>query len=335
MSDASRPEARVAVVIPCLNEAAAIGGVVRAFQAALPDAAIHVFDNASTDETGARARAAGALVHRVPLRGKGHVVRRMFADVEADLYVLVDGDGTYDAAASPLMIETLRANGLDMVNAARVHAATEAYRPGHVLGNRMLSGMVAMLFGDRLDDLLSGYRVFSRRFVKSFPAASSGFEIETELTVHALSLSMPLGELETAYGARLEGSESKLRTFRDGARIARTIMLLLERERPLTFFGGIALVLLASALGLALPLLPVWIATGLVPRLPTAMLATGLVVLCSLSVVCGLLLDSVTRSRREARHLVYLQMAGPTQARAADAPRAASDDRTRADVAAE
>ncbi len=335
MSDADSSEPSVAVVIPCLNEAAAIGSVVRAFQEALPGAAIHVFDNASTDETGARAGAAGAFVHRVPLRGKGHVVRRMFADVDADLYVLVDGDGTYDATAAPRMIETLRANGLDMVNAARVHVATEAFRPGHVLGNRMLSGMVAMLFGDRLDDLLSGYRVFSRRFVKSFPAASSGFEIETELTVHALGLSMPLGEIETPYGARVAGSESKLRTVRDGLRIARTIMLLLERERPFTFFGGIALVMLASAVGLALPLLPVWIATGLVPRLPTAMLATGLVVLCSLSIVCGLVLDSVTRSRREARHLVYLQMAAPAQTRAGASSRVVSDDRARTDVAAE
>ncbi len=321
---------RVAVIIPCLNEAMSIAGVVRSFRASLPDAAIHVFDNASTDDTGVRARDEGAFVHRVPLRGKGHVVRRMFADVDADLYVLVDGDGTYDAASAPSMIETLRANGLDMVNGARVHTAEEAYRPGHVLGNRALSTMVAALFGDRLDDLLSGYRVFSRRYVKSFPASSSGFEIETELTVHALSLSMPLGEVETPYGARMEGSVSKLRTFRDGVRIARTIMLLLERERPFTFFGGIALLLLACAFGLALPLLPTWIATGLVPRLPTALLATGLVVLSSLSVVSGLVLDSVTRSRRETRHLAYLQLPGPVTPPIA----LQSVDRARADVAA-
>ena len=302
---------RVAVMIPCLDEAASIGAVVHAFRAALPAAAIHVFDNNSTDATARLARDAGARVHPVPLQGKGHVVRRMFADIEADLYLLVDGDGTYDAGAAPAMIALMRDGGLDMVNGARVHADSAAYRRGHVAGNKALSTMVATLFGDRLRDLLSGYRVFSRRFVKSFPASSSGFEIETELTVHALSLSMPLGEIDTEYGARPEGSASKLRTFRDGFRIARTIVLLVEQERPLAFFGAIALALLAGALGLALPLLPTWIATGLVPRLPTALLATGLVMLACLSTVCGLVLNSVTRSRLEARHLAYLATPGP------------------------
>ena len=298
--------ARIAVLIPCYNEAAAIGGVVAGFRAALPGAAIHVFDNNSTDETLAVARAAGAAVTTVGLQGKGHVVRRMFADVEADIYLLVDGDGTYDAAAAPRLIDALTAGSLDMVNAARIHAETDAYRPGHVTGNRVLTGLVAAIFGRQLTDMLSGYRAFSRRFVKSFPALSEGFEIETELTVHALELRMPVGEIRTAYGARPAGSASKLRTYRDGVRILRTIVGLVKQERPLAFFSWSGVLLLLAGLAWGLPVVLEFLRTGLVPRLPSAVLATGLVGLAFLAFACGLILDSVTRGRREARHIAYL-----------------------------
>ncbi len=306
-----RPE-RVAVLIPCYNEASAIETVVRGFRATLPAAAIHVFDNNSNDGTAAVARAAGALVHNAPLQGKGHVVRRMFADVEADLYLLVDGDGTYDPAAAPAMIDALLSDGLDMVNAARVHDDSGAYRRGHVTGNQVLTGLVSLIFGNRLTDILSGYRAFSRRFVKSFPALSAGFEIETELTVHALSLNMPIGELPTRYGARPEGSASKLRTYRDGIRILRTILVLAKQEKPLALFSIAAALLIAAALICGIPVLLDYARTGLVPRLPSAVLATGLVVLGFLSLVCGLVLDSVTRGRLEARHMAYLTIPGPS-----------------------
>ena len=297
---------RVAVLIPCYNEAAAIGGVVTGFRAALPHAAIHVFDNNSTDDTAAVAAAAGAAVATVELQGKGHVVRRMFADVDADIYLLVDGDGTYDAAAAPRLVEALTTSGLDMVNAARNHAQTDAYRPGHLLGNRVLTGLVAAIFGRRLTDMLSGYRAFSRRFVKSFPALSEGFEIETELTVHALELRMPVGEIQTAYGARPAGSASKLRTYRDGVRILRTIVGLVKQERPLAFFSWCGLALLLAGLAWGVPVVLEFLRTGLVPRLPSAVLATGLVGLAFLAFACGLILDSVARGRREARHIAYL-----------------------------
>ncbi len=297
---------RVAVLIPCYNEAAAIGGVVTGFRAALPHAAIHVFDNNSTDDTAAVAAAAGAAVATVELQGKGHVVRRMFADVDADIYLLVDGDGTYDAAAAPRLVEALTTGGLDMVNAARNHAQTDAYRPGHLLGNRVLTGLVAAIFGRRLTDMLSGYRAFSRRFVKSFPALSEGFEIETELTVHALELRMPVGEIQTAYGARPPGSASKLRTYRDGVRILRTIVGLVKQERPLAFFSWCGLALLLAGLAWGVPVVLEFLRTGLVPRLPSAVLATGLVGLAFLAFACGLILDSVARGRREARHIAYL-----------------------------
>ena len=297
---------RVAVLIPCYNEAAAIGGVVTGFRAALPGAAIHVFDNNSNDDTLAVARAAGAAVATVELQGKGHVVRRMFADVDADIYLLVDGDGTYDATAAPRLVEALTAGALDMVNAARIHAETDAYRPGHVTGNRVLTGLVAAIFGRQLTDMLSGYRAFSRRFVKSFPALSEGFEIETELTVHALELRMPVGEIRTAYGARPAGSASKLRTYRDGVRILRTIVSLVKQERPLAFFSWCGLVLLLAGLAWGVPVVLDFLHTGLVPRLPSAVLATGLVGLAFLAFACGLILDSVARGRREARHIAYL-----------------------------
>lgn len=300
---------RRAVVIPCFNEATTIGDVVRSFRAALPDASIHVFDNNSSDGTAAVARAAGARIHQVRLQGKGHVVRRMFADVEADTYVLVDGDGTYDAAAAPRLVGALESGGLDMVNASRVHEARAAYRRGHVAGNRVLTFLVARLFGDRLGDLLSGYRAFSRRFVKSFPALSGGFEIETELSVHALALNMPIGEIATAYGARPSGSESKLNTWRDGARILRAIVVLAKQEKPLLFFTAIGAGLLAASLGIGLPVVLGFLRTGLVPRLPSAVLATGLAILSFLSFACGLILDSVTRGRLEARHMAYLAIA--------------------------
>ena len=309
---------RLAVLIPCYNEEAAIAGVVAAFRAALPSAAIHVFDNNSGDATVAVALAAGAVVSRVALQGKGHVVRRMFADVDADIYLLVDGDGTYDATASPLLVAALLDGGLDMVNAARVQVGELAYRRFHVTGNRVLTGLVAAIFGSELTDMLSGYRAFSRRFVKSFPALSEGFEIETELTVHALELRMPVGEIRTAYGARGEGSASKLRTYRDGVRILRTIVGLVKQERPLALFCWCGVLLGLASLLFGVPVVLGFLRTGLVPRLPSAVLATGLMMLAFLSFACGLILDSVTRGRREARHMAYLMI--PATGHAPDPP---------------
>ena len=299
---------RVAVLVPCHNEAVAIGSVVRDFRAALPGATVYVYDNNSTDDTGAVASAAGAVVVNEPLQGKGNVVRRMFADIEADVYVLVDGDGTYDASAAPSLVHALVASQLDMVNALRVENAKGAYRPGHRFGNRLLTSMVTTIFGRRMRDMLSGYRAFSRRFVKSFPALSAGFEIETELTVHALELRMPIAEIPTQYAERPAGSTSKLRTYRDGARILRTIAVLVKEERPLQFFSLGGLVLALAAVVLVVPLYRVYMETGLVPRLPTAVLATGLMLLAFLSVTCGLVLDTVTRGRRELKRLHYLQV---------------------------
>jgi len=298
--------ARIAVLIPCYNEQAAVPAVIRAFQAALPGAAIHVYDNNSTDGTVAVARAAGASVRTERLQGKGNVIRRMFADIEADVYVLVDGDDTYDASTAPDMVAMLLRDQLDMVNGARVSDIQAAYRPGHRLGNAVLTGLVTRIFGDRVSDMLSGYRVFSRRFVKSFPALSGGFETETEFTVHALELRMPIGEVPTPYKERPAGSESKLRTYSDGFRILRTIVLLVKEERPLPFFAAIGAVLLLLALLVAAPILAEFVRTGLVPRLPTAVLATGLVLLSFLSLTCGLILDSVTRGRKELKRLSYL-----------------------------
>ena len=301
------PEApRLAVLIPCYNEAATIAGVVEGFRAALPDATIYVYDNNSRDETAARAAAAGAVVRREMLQGKGYVVRRMFADVEADIYVLVDGDGTYDPAAAATMVGRLLSEGLDMVTGTRVSDLAEAYRPGHRFGNRLLTGMVQAVFGNRVSDMLSGYRVFSRRFVKSFPGLAAGFEIETELTVHALELRMALGEVPTAYGARPEGSVSKLNTYRDGFRILRTILMLVKEERPLQFFSLCAGVFLLAGLALGLPVVVTFFQTGLVPRLPTAVLAAAFVLLAFLAFALALLLDSVAHGRREMKRLMYL-----------------------------
>ena len=300
------PAPRLAVLVPCYNEAVTIQTVVQDFRAALPDATVYVYDNNSTDATQALGRAAGAVVRTETQQGKGNVIRRMFADIEADAYVLVDGDATYDAASAPEMVRTLLEGGLDMVNGARVSEAAAAYRPGHRFGNQVLTGIVRSIFGTRISDMLSGYRVFSRRFVKSFPALSTGFETETEFSVHALELSMPIGEVPTPYRERPAGSTSKLNTWLDGFRILRTILLLVKEERPLQFFSAAAGVLILLALLVAVPVFVVYFRTGLVPRLPTAVLATGLTLLGFLAFACGLILDSVARGRKELKRLAYL-----------------------------
>jgi glycosyltransferase involved in cell wall biosynthesis len=308
MPDAAGQPLRVAVILPCYNEEAAIGSTVAAFRAALPGAAVYVYDNNSSDRTLPFAEAAGAIVRRERMQGKGHVVRRMFADVDADIYVMADGDATYDAAAAPAMIRQLLDERLDMIVGARESEVKAAYRRGHRLGNALLTGILARIFGRTFSDILSGYRVFSRRFVKSFPVLSTGFEIETEISVHALELNMPVGEVVTRYAARPEGSESKLSTFRDGWRILKTILELFRIERPVLFFGAIGLVLAALAVALAVPLAVTYLQTGLVPRFPTAILSTGLVILAVLNVFCGLILDTVVRGRREMRRLAYLAL---------------------------
>jgi len=302
---------RIAVLLPCYNEEAAIAATVAGFKAALPGAAIFVYDNNSSDRTVAIARQSGAIVRTEKQQGKGHVVRRMFADIEADVYVMADGDLTYDPKSAPAMVDMLMAEELDMVVGTRRHEAKEAYRGGHVLGNRLFTGLLSGLFGRSFSDIFSGYRIFSRRFVKSFPVLSSGFEIETEMSVHALELRMPVGEVETAYGARPQGSESKLSTFRDGWRILKTIATLYRIERPVLFFGSIGALLLIAAILLSIPLVITYLDTGLVPRFPTAILATGLVIIAVLCFFAGLILDTVTRGRREMRRLAYLAVPGP------------------------
>jgi hypothetical protein len=295
----------VAVLIPCYNEAATIGDVVKAFRAVLPAARIYCYDNNSWDNTALIAREAGAIVRREPLQGKGHVVRRMFSDIEADVYLMVDGDATYDATAAPRMISRLIETQADMVVGARITSEKAAYRPGHRLGNRMLTGMVAWVFGDRITDMLSGYRAFSRRFVKSYPALASGFETETELTVHALELDMITSEIQTAYGARPVGSVSKLSTIKDGFRILTTIGRLLRDERPLMFFGVMSAMIMLTAFGLAAPLMVEYLNTGLVPRFPTAILCGTLAVLSCISLMSGVILETVALGRREMRRLAY------------------------------
>lgn len=301
----------IAVLLPCYNEEAAIAQTVAGFRAALPGATIYVYDNNSSDRTVEVARAAGAVVRTERIQGKGAVVRRMFADVDADVYVMADGDATYDAASAPRLVDRLIDDQLDMVVAARVEDAATAYRRGHRFGNAVLTGMLTRLFGRSFTDILSGYRVFSRRFVKSFPVLSVGFEIETEISVHALELKMPLGEVETPYFARPDGSESKLSTYRDGWRIVRTIGTLYRIERPLWFFGAIGALLATLAVALAVPLAMTYMHTGLVPRLPTAVLVTGLMILAALSGFAGLILDTVVRGRREMRRLAYLAQPAP------------------------
>lgn len=302
----------VAVVIPCYNEAAAIAKVIDDFRAALPQAQIHAFDNNSTDNTAAIAAAAGAHVHRVPMQGKGHVVRRMFADVDADIYVMVDGDDTYAAVAASAMIENLTEARLDMVVGVREPISSDVHRPGHAFGNALLSGFLSLLFGRACADILSGYRVFSRRFVKSFPVLSSGFEIETELTVHALELRLPVQEYPTAFKERPPGSASKLNTFRDGFRILFTMLRLFSAERPLLFYSLYAAGLALISIVLAVPIVLTYAHTGLVPRFPTAILSTGLMLLAALSFFSGIILDTVTRGRREMRLLAYLAQPPPT-----------------------
>ncbi|GGC54325.1 glycosyltransferase family 2 protein [Chelatococcus reniformis] len=301
---AARP--RIAVLVPCFNEAAAIGKVVRDFGTHLPDAAIYVYDNNSTDDTAAIARAAGAIVRREPRQGKGYVVRRMFADVEADVYILVDGDDTYDAGAAPDLVARLLAERADFVNAARDAADGAAYRRGHRWGNRLLSGIVQSVFGRQFEDMLSGYKVLSRRFVKSFPATSGGFETETELAIHCLELRMPSLELRARYKERPENSESKLRTVRDGTRILWLIARLVKDERPLLFFGTAGLLAVIAGIVIGVPVIYEFLETHLVPRLPTAVLATSLVLVGVLSIAAGLILDMVTKTRHNMMRLAYL-----------------------------
>ncbi|MCP3380970.1 MULTISPECIES: glycosyltransferase family 2 protein [unclassified Bradyrhizobium] len=302
---------RIAVLVPCYNEEAAVATVVADFRKALPAAEIFVYDNNSRDSTAAVAREAGAIVRSERRQGKGHVVRRMFADVEADIYVLVDGDATYDAPSAPRMIDKLLEEHLDMVVGLRIDQSQAAYRLGHRTGNRMLTGFLSSTFGHAFKDILSGYRVFSRRFVKSFPVLSDGFEIETELAVYALELSLPVAEVETPYYARPEGSFSKLNTWRDGFRILGTMLKLYRSERPLRFFTVIGILLALAAIILAIPIVVTFIETGLVPRLPTAVLSMGLTIVAMLSVSSGLVLDTVTRGRREMKMLAYLSQPAP------------------------
>jgi hypothetical protein len=305
----SRPaDLSIAVLIPCYNEELAVAKVIEGFHAALPNAAILVYDNNSTDRTRQVASGAGAAVRNEVLQGKGHVVRRMFADVEADIYVLVDGDDTYEPAAAAAMVRQLVENQLDMVTAVRHSTENDAFRAGHRIGNRVLSSLVCRVFGNRISDVLSGYRVFSRRFVKSFPALAGGFETETEFTIHALELRMPIGEVATPYRCRTAGSRSKLHTVSDGLRILRTILMLVKQERPLQTFGLTGVALLMISLMLAFPVVLQFLHSGQVPRLPTALLATGLMLASSLSFVCGLVLEQVTRGRQELKRLAYLSI---------------------------
>jgi glycosyltransferase involved in cell wall biosynthesis len=297
---------RIAVLVPCYNEEAAVAAVVNGFRQALPTATVYVYDNNSRDRTVAVAREAGAEVRSERRQGKGHVVRRMFADIDADVYVLVDGDATYDAPSAPRMIERLLGEHLDMVVGLRVDQEQAAYRMGHRTGNWMLTRFLAEVFGQAFKDILSGYRVFSRRFVKSFPVLSDGFEIETELSVHALELALPVAEVETPYYARPEGSVSKLNTWRDGFRILNTILKLYRSEKPLRFFAAIGIFLALLSIGFAIPVFVTFVETGLVPRLPTAVLSMGLMIVALLSVSSGLVLDTVTRGRREMKLLAYL-----------------------------
>jgi glycosyltransferase involved in cell wall biosynthesis len=305
----------VAILVPCYNEERAVAKVVADFRAALPEATIYVYDNNSTDNTAEAARGAGAVVRSEPHQGKGYVVRRMFNDIEADVYVLVDGDATYHAPSASAMIAKLVGERLDMVVASRVDRDDAAYRRGHRAGNRLLTGFVTHIFGPAFTDTLSGYRVFSRRFVKSFPILSGGFEIETELTIHALELELPVGEIATPYYSRLSGSASKLSTWHDGFRILWTVLKLYRAERPLSLFGAFGIALAIMSIGLAIPIFITYVQEGVVPRLPTAVLSTGLMLLAFLSIACGLILDTVTRGRREAKLIAYLALRAPGEER--------------------
>lgn len=300
----------ISVLIPSYNEEAGIENVIEGFRHAISSAEIFVYDNNSSDRTAEKAEKMGAIVRQEFRQGKGYVVRRMFADIDSDVYILVDGDDTYDPKIAQTLVEILIANGLDMINCARVPTTTTAYRPGHKFGNSLLSGIVKVMFGSQFQDMLSGYRVFSHRFVKSFPVMATGFEIETELTIHALALEMPSMEIPCNFQNRLEGSESKLHTFSDGFRILITICNLLRQERPLAVFSTASLILFVSSLILGYPIIDTYLETGLVPRLPTAVLAMGLALGGLLSMACGLILDTVTRGRQEAKRLAYLSIPG-------------------------
>ena len=314
---------KIAILIPCYQEEVAIGKVVRDFQCVFPDAALYVYDNNSSDRTAEVARSAGALVRHEKQQGKGHVVRRMFRDIDADFYLMVDGDDTYDASVAVDMLVLAQSGPYDLVNCIRNEVETAAYRRGHRWGNELLTGVVRRTFGDRVQDMLSGYKLFSRRFVKSFPALSQGFDIETELTVHALELAMPVAHVRGEYRGRAEGSVSKLNTYRDGWRILNMIVKLVRHERPMMFFGALAAVLFAASVGLATPIFITFVETGLVPRLPTAVLSMGIMLVTALSLVTGLVLDTVSRGRREVRFLAYLQH--PPFPLADELPAAASD----------
>ncbi|CAN7711188.1 glycosyltransferase family 2 protein [Pseudoduganella sp. LjRoot289] len=302
---------RIAILLPCYNEALTVAAIVRDFNTCLPGAPVYVFDNNSSDDTVAIARAAGAVVRSVAQQGKGNVIRRMFADIEADIYIMVDGDDTYDASVAPQLAARLVAEGLDMLVGTRVTEEREAYRFGHRFGNKLLTGCVAAVFGNAFTDMLSGYRVFSRRYAKSFAAHAAGFETETELTVHALELRMPVAEVETVYKSRPEGSVSKLSTYRDGTRILWMIVKLFKNEKPLQFFGAAAFASALLSVVLALPLFETYMRTGLVPRLPTAVLCVGLGLLGVLLLSCGLVLDTVTKGRIEQKRFAYLQVPAP------------------------
>ncbi|MCC6869258.1 MAG: glycosyltransferase [Burkholderiales bacterium] len=303
----SAPAPRIAVLVPCYNEALTVARVVAEFKAALPGCVVYVYDNRSSDGTGDIARAAGAVVRREERPGKGGVMRRMFAEIDADLYVVTDGDATYDATRAPEMVERLLRDDLDVVTGVRDHGERDAaYRRGHQFGNRAFNWLLGVLFGERPTDMFSGYRVMSRRFVKSFPAEAKGFEIETELTVHALELRVPTAEVVTSYFERPAGSTSKLSTYKDGLRILYTMARLFRDVRPLPFFFGCALVLALAGLGLGVEVIIEYLDTHLVTRLPTAVLATGLMLLASLCLACGMILDSVARGRREAKRLAFL-----------------------------
>ncbi len=303
----------IAVLIPSYNEEMGIGNVIEGFRQSVPSATIFVYDNNSSDRTIEKAKSMGAIVRQESRQGKGYVVRRMFADIEADIYILVDGDNTYDSKIAQTLVEILVTNGLDMINCARVPTTTTAYRPGHQFGNGILSGIVQFFFGDQFQDLLSGYRVFSRRFVKSFPMTARGFEIETELTIHALALEMPSMEIPCNFQNRSEGSESKLRTFSDGFRILITIANLLRQEKPLAVFSLLSSIFFTSSLFLGYPMIATYIQTGVVTPFVTAFLTTGLLLAAFFSMACGLILDTVTRGRQEAKRLSYLSIPGILQ----------------------
>lgn len=302
---------KIAVLIPCYNEQATVATVVADFRAALPDADIYVYDNNSSDETVARAKKAGAIVRNEAWQGKGNVVRRMFADIEADVYVLTDGDDTYDAAAAPGMVKMLIDDGYDIVSGKRIATGEAAYRPGHVLGNHLLTGLTSIMFHVKLEDMLTGYRIMSKRFVKSFPLTSQGFAIETELTVHAVRMLVPEIEVPTTYKERPEGSVSKLSTFRDGWRILMMISLLLRKERPLFFYGVFFILFALMSFGFGIPVVVEYMHTGLVPRLPSAVLSTGMMMVAFICLICGIILDTVTRGRWELKRLTYLGYPGP------------------------